>query len=366
MLVFLYLFLGSSVLNFIYFIFFLKFSLKSSSGTTTTFSQPVSVIIYSKNQADYLRQVLPQFQNQSYPEFELILINDASIDETLDVMEAFQQTDSRIGIVNVQNNEAFWGNKKYALTLGIKKARYAHLLFTRADTQPDSENWIREMSASFASGKSIVIGYSGFQKTKGSLFNKMMRFDGLLGAIECFSQALWNNPYSGTGRNLGYTTDHFYRINGFARHLHISGGEDMLFINEASDGQNTAVCYTEDALLRHAPPKTFSEWFYQKRREWFIAHNFKLKHRILLGTFKVSQMLFWLFFFTLVVGPYWMWAASVLAVRLLLQAVVYYGAAKKLKETDVIWMFPLMELFLVCIQIGIFMSNIFSKPTHWK
>lgn len=366
MLVFLYLLLGSSMLNFIYFILFLKFSLKRSPGGTSSFFKPISVIIYTKNQADLLRQGLPHFLNQSYPEFELVLINDASIDETLDVMEEFQKADPRIRIVNVQNNEAFWGNKKYALTLGIKKARYPHLLFSRADARPESENWIREMSASFGMGKSIILGYSGFYKTKGSIFNKMIRFDGLLSAIEYFSHALSNNPYSGTGRNLGYTSDSFYRINGFAQHLHISGGEDVLFINEASNDQNTAVCHTPDALMRHVAPTTFSEWFYQKRWEWCITRNFKMKHRMLLGTFRISQVLFWLFFFILIVGPHWMWGLGVLALRLLLQGIVFYGAAKKLKETDTIWMFPLMELFLVCIQIGIFMSNIFSKPTNWK
>lgn len=365
MLVFLYLFLGSSMLSFIYFISFLKFSLRNNSGKTPAFSKPVSVIIYSKNQADYLRLNLPLFLSQSYPSFELVLINDASIDDTLDVMEEFQQSDARVHIVNVQNNEAFWGNKKYALTLGIKKARHAHLLFTWADSRPDSENWIHEMSASFATGKSIILGYSGYQKTKGFL-NKLIRFDRLQNAVEYFSQAHWNNPYTGTGRNLGYTSDHFFRLNGFANHLHIAGGEDVLFINEASNNQNTAVCYSEDSLMRHAGPATLPIWFDQKRWEGSISENYKLKHRFFLGTFKASQILFWLLFLIVILGPYWIWAVSILGVRLLLQGIVYYGAAKKLKETDVIWMFPLLEIFLVCTQIGIFISNIFSKPTPWK
>ena len=48
-------------------------------------------------------------------------------------MTRFQKQSSKIKIVNVKNNEAFWGNKKYALTLGIKAATNEHLLFTDAD-----------------------------------------------------------------------------------------------------------------------------------------------------------------------------------------------------------------------------------------
>lgn len=366
MLVFLYLLLGSSVLNFVYFLSFLKFSLKTTPERTTSFSKPVSVVIYSKNQADYLRLNLPIFLGQSYPEFELILINDASIDDTLEVMEEFQQSDARIRIVDVQNNEAFWGNKKYALTLGIKKARFPNLLFTHADSRPTSENWMQQMSAPFASGKSIILGYSGYQKVKGSLFNKLIRLEGLQSAVGYFSQALWTNPYSGTGRNLGYTSDQFYRLNGFAEHLHISGGEDVLFINQASNKHNTAVCFSQDSIMRHAAPSAFSGWFYQKRHEWSLTQKFKLKHRIFLGTFRVSQVLFWLLFFIVILGPYWVWAVSILALRLFIQGIVYYGAGKKLNETDAIWLFPLMDVFLVCIQIGIFIANFISKPPNWK
>ena len=56
-----------------------------------------------------------------------ILINDASKDNTLEIMERFAAQDGRVHTVNVENNEAFWGNKKYALTLGIKRAINKHM-----------------------------------------------------------------------------------------------------------------------------------------------------------------------------------------------------------------------------------------------
>jgi len=60
---------------------------------------------------------------QDYPDYEIILIDDASSDETLEIFEAFEKQYSNIRLVKVKNNEAFWGNKKFALTLGIKAAK---------------------------------------------------------------------------------------------------------------------------------------------------------------------------------------------------------------------------------------------------
>ena len=43
---------------------------------------PVSVIICAKDEADNLRQFLPFVLQQEYPDFEVIVINDGSTDET--------------------------------------------------------------------------------------------------------------------------------------------------------------------------------------------------------------------------------------------------------------------------------------------
>ena len=84
---------------------------------------PVSVIICAKNEEQNLQTFLPNIIKQQYADFEIVLINDASSDDTLEIMQSFKEKHANIKIVNVKNNEAFWGNKKYALTLGIKAAK---------------------------------------------------------------------------------------------------------------------------------------------------------------------------------------------------------------------------------------------------
>ena len=110
-------------INCCYYLLFTKFSFLKISNEKPTALQPISLLICAKNEAENLKINIPFWLDQDYDNFEIIFINDASHDETLNVMEKFAKEDSRIQIVNVENNEAFWGNKKYALTLGIKKAK---------------------------------------------------------------------------------------------------------------------------------------------------------------------------------------------------------------------------------------------------
>ena len=67
----------------------------------------VSVIICAKNEAENLKNFLPTIINQTYPDFEIILINDASSDETSEVMETFAKNCSKIKIITVKNIETF-------------------------------------------------------------------------------------------------------------------------------------------------------------------------------------------------------------------------------------------------------------------
>src|SRR5690606_24319853 len=149
-------------INCAYYLLFLKFSFLKISEKLNSEKYPVSLIVCAKNEAENLLKHIPQWQNQRYPNFEIILINDASNDDTLEVMESFAQNDPRIQIVDVKNNEAFWASKKYALTLGIKRAKNTRLIFTDADCYPASDEWLAQMASNFSDKKQLILGYGAY------------------------------------------------------------------------------------------------------------------------------------------------------------------------------------------------------------
>ena len=355
-----------SLVNLLYFFSFFSFATTNTKNKLHP-EVAVSVIICAKNESENLKNFLPAILEQDYPDFEIIVINDASTDDTLEVIEEFQKIDPRIKIVDVQNNEAFWANKKYALTLGIKKARNKHLLLTDADCAPQSKNWIMEMSRNFQPGNSIILGYGGYFQHTGSILNKLIRFETLLTAIQYFSYAKLGTPYMGVGRNLAYTSTQFYEMKGFASHLHLRSGDDDLFVNEASTAENTSICFHPDSITRSVPKNSFSEWFHQKRRHVSVAGHYKSKHKVLLGTFYIFRVLFWILLALLLIlqiQP--QIVLGILGLKLITEAFVYFKASRKLEESDVVWLFPFFDLFLIFVQMAIFIANLISKPKHWK
>ena len=123
-------------IQFIYYLFiFGKFSFgKKTEGTPKRL--PISIIVCAKNEEENIKKYFQTLVTQNYPDYEIVLIDDASSDETLELFESYEKQYANVKLVKVQNNEAFWGNKKFALTLGIKAAKNEYLVFTDADCYP--------------------------------------------------------------------------------------------------------------------------------------------------------------------------------------------------------------------------------------
>lgn len=367
LLILLCLFIAVVVIQFLYYVvFFGKFSF-AKPQTSTPKRVPISVIVCAKNEEENVTNFVPLLAEQNYPDYEIVLIDDASSDETLEVFEAFEKQYSNVKLVKVENNEAFWGNKKFALTLGIKAAKNEYLLFTDADCYPKTTEWIKEMSAQFTKEKTIVLGYGAYERIKGSFLNKIIRFETLLTATQYFSWAKLGKPYMGVGRNMAYKREEFFKTNGFIEHMKIRSGDDDLFINEASNSKNTTICFTPESFTFSKPKTTFKDWFTQKRRHVATAKHYKAFDRMQLAIFYGSQLLFIILPIILLVFQFqWIIVTSLIGFRYLFAWLSLGFSAGKLKEKDVMYWFPFIEIILIFTQLNVFVTNTFSKPVHWK
>lgn len=363
----LYFFIFVVVIQLAYYLgIFGKFAFAKAQKTAPK-KLPISVIVCAKNEEENVKNFIPLLAEQDYPDFEIVLIDDASSDDTLEVFEEFEKRYPNVRLVKVQNNEAFWGNKKYALTLGIKAAKKEYLLFTDADCYPASKDWITAMSSQFTLHRTIVLGYGGYEKIANSFLNKIIRFETLLTAIQYFSWAKLGRPYMGVGRNMAYKKEEFFNVNGFIEHIQIRSGDDDLFINQAANGKNVSIAYTPESFTYSKPKTSFKDFFTQKRRHVATANYYKPIDKFQLGLFYCSQLLFLILPVLLLAFQFqWILVLGLIGLRYLAAWIVVGFSAGKLKENDIKFWFPVVEIVLIFTQINIFITNIFSKPVHWK
>ncbi len=261
-------FLAFCIITFIqlfyYLFFFLRLALYKPKSKNISQTQPVSVIICARDEAENLVKNLPGALVQKYKTtHEVIVVNDNSLDESKYILEELQRTFKQLNLIELKQEARFIPGKKFPLSIGIKTAKYEIVLLTDADCVPASEFWIEKMQEGFDEGIEIVLGYGAMHKTKGML-NKLVRWETFHTALQYLSYAQSGIPYMGVGRNLSYRKSVFFRQKGFSAHNHVPGGDDDLFINKAATKKNTAIIVDKDAFTLSIAPKSWRQWIDQK------------------------------------------------------------------------------------------------------
>lgn len=340
---------------------------KNNGSSEKNKKEPVSIIICARNEAENLTQNLPLVLEQEYPDFEVIVVNDCSDDETQDILEKFQEKYKNLRLTQIKHDEKFTHGKKLALTIGIKAAKNEWLLLTDADCRPHGKKWLSTMQRNFTADRQVVLGYGGFNEQKGFL-NKLIRFDAFFIALQYLSFALLKLPYMGVGRNLAYRKSLFMKNKGFASHAHILSGDDDLFINEVANSKNTRAEFSIEAHTRSVPKKAFGLWAFQKRRHLSTGQTYKFKHKFLLGLEITSRMLFYIGLILTLISPVtWIIGLSAYVFRLIIQLIIFNGAMNKLNEKNLLLFSIIFDFVLPLTILFLFTANLFNTKQHrWK
>jgi cellulose synthase/poly-beta-1,6-N-acetylglucosamine synthase-like glycosyltransferase len=365
-------FFASTAIQFIYLLFIfgrLAFFYESTFPSPSK-EEGVSILVAARNEERNLRSLIPILAAQDYPKFEIIIVNDRSSDDTQDLLRGMMNIYPQLRTVTILYTPEHVTAKKYALTLGIKVAKYDIILLTDADCTPASNKWVKMMSAPLMEDSKIfALGHGAYATFPGFL-NRLIQYETLFTAINYFSFALWKSPIMGVGRNLCYRRSFFLEKKAFKGLWNINGGDDDLLINRYANGNNTAVVIHPDSMTHSQPKTDWKSYFDQKRRHFHAGKYYQLKNKLKLGVYLFTHLIFW------ISGCFLLWGskswepiavvAGLIILRAFVQLKVFMGAKKKLEGIGKVY----WTMFFDLVYLGYFWvvgtKGYLSKKIKWK
>jgi cellulose synthase/poly-beta-1,6-N-acetylglucosamine synthase-like glycosyltransferase len=327
---------------------------------------PVSVIIAARNESENLLNNLPQILEQDYPNFEVVVVNHQSTDDSKYILHTLKMTYSNLKVIEMERSVHQKVGKKLPLSIGIKGANYEHMVFTDADCIPASNQWLRKMASQFSDKKEMVLGYGPYLKRKGWL-NAIIRFDTAWIGMNYLGSACSGMPYMGVGRNLAYTKKVYQSVDGFKSHYSVLSGDDDLFVQEAAKKKNYTVCVDADTFCYSAPKETWSEWLIQKSRHYSTSSHYKVFKKWMLGIYPLSLLLLLICFVTLLFNEQFRWwGLGIFAVVVVVKWIVQGNVYLKLKEKSFIPFLPLMEIGYFLFLPYLFYGVDGKRKERWK
>jgi glycosyltransferase involved in cell wall biosynthesis len=325
---------------------------------------PVSVIITSHSELNFLGNNLPFILQQDYPKFEVVVVNDNSDDDTSDFLTQLSLETPNLQVVELKQSLNWFKGKKFPLSIGIKSAKYDFVVLTDADCHPVSSSWLNEIVSTCKPNTEIVLGYSTFATT--SKINRLLRFAAFYDALFFLSMALSGMPFKGNGKNLSYKRQLFYRQKGFISHYIIKAGDDELFVNRAAKKRNTEVMISRGSRIISQKPISFGGWLKKEKTRLSLRRHFRFSHRFLLSLFALTGLLFYGLFATLLVlGVSWIILVPVLLLRVISQWVLFGQGLKKLSENGLWFLSPFFEMFIMLVDFILWFIILFTKKNKW-
>lgn len=343
------------VISFIY--------LNKTHKTKSRFSSelnPVSIIICAHNAAVQLQSNLEFVLQQNLSEFEVIVVNDHSTDQTQAVLEKFQLNFPLLKIIRLNGNHP---RKRNALLAGVNASKFEQLLLTDADCKPQSQSWAKMMTQLLSPEYQLVLGLSPYQN-KGSWLNKLIQFETTTTAIQYLSFARFKNAYMGVGRNLAVKKSAFLKYNGFENDATIYSGDDDLLVQRfpknliGVQDHKKAFCISE-------PKTNLSDWLRQKQRHYTTAPRYNINQKLELGIIGFSQLAVWSGIIGLAFTNLWWLSLSLIGLLWVLQVFKLLEFKKLVNSNEILLYAPILELNLLILQLYILILNQIKPPQRW-
>ena len=354
---------------FYYFYILGSFSFAKNKQNPPALNTKISVLCCFKNNLEDAKKLIPLLLNQKNVAFELVIIDNNSTDDDASItfFEQIEKENTNVKLVKVENNEAFWGNKKYALTLGIKAASNEKMAFIKPNYEPASENWLAILNNSITPEKQIILGYTAIKKKKNNLKNKIIRFENLLYHMQMFGYVQRKKPTFAANTNLAYTKKNYFDNQGFMNHMKIRLGEADLFVNEAGTKTNTTYTIDAEARVIRKNYKKYSTWLNDIRKRNYTTRFYNKTDQFTLNLFLINKVLFYtLLTVLLILQQNLIITCAAALLSIIVSGITIGYSTNKLKEKDLLYWFPFLEIIIVFITLKIKLKNAFIDQDYWK
>lgn len=127
----------------------------------------ISVVMPAYNASKFIAAAIDSILNQTFPDFELIIVDDGSTDNTLEIVKSYLEKDDRVRLLQSEH-----GGLSRACNLGISESRYSWIARMDADDIALPQRFEKQINAALANPKVVAWGaYVNHTNSKGDILS---------------------------------------------------------------------------------------------------------------------------------------------------------------------------------------------------
>ncbi len=261
----------------------------------------ISVVIITHDSDDMLERVIDNIAGQNYPNFEIVVVNNASTDNTNDVIKrATAKYPNVIRHTYLPQNKNGILHMSIATTLGVRASRKEWIVLMRPNSTPKTNMWLNSIATAILQGYSLCLGYNDYYgyddsawvksairwRKKHQILNFRAINRGKRKAIEA------------ENTNIAFRKEDFLKFGGYGRWLDVKNYHENLYATTFYNSGEVAMLTEKDAQVEKLLPPIVDLWntdkFLLKRAYKKFSRSTKLRRNY-------YSILTWLYIISVIV-----------------------------------------------------------------
>lgn len=223
----------------------------------------LSVVIITHDADSVLQHTIDSVAAQQYPNFEIIVVNNASTDNTSDVIKrAAKQYPNLLRSTHLPQNRNGFLHMTIATTLGVRAARKDWIVLLRPSSMPKSLLWLQNIADAINQGYEMCIGYNQYYGIDQSAWEKRTirwyRKRQILNYRAIFRGK--RRPIEAESSNFAFRKQDFLDNGGYGRWLSLPNYHEHPYAATFSSLGKTAMLMQPDAQVETMLPPIRELW----------------------------------------------------------------------------------------------------------
>lgn len=337
-----------------------------------------SIIVPFRNEAKNLSDLLNSLARVNYPKskYEIILVNDESDDNSVEIIQEFQQNHSGLNITLLENQRSSNSPKKDAINTAIDSAKFEYIITIDADCQVPV-NWLKSYNDFILkTGNKLIAGpvaliTSTPENTNNKRKNILRNFEELdILSLQASTAGAFGigKAFMCNGANLCYEKDAFLEVSGFTGNDNIASGDDVFLLQKfQQENYKIGFLKSKEAIVYTQPQQSFGDLVLQRIRWASKAPAYKSLFAkftgisVLLMNLSLVIAAFLVFFQLLSYEP----ILIIFLVKFNLDFILIYSSAKFFQRETVLRSYFWSSIFYPFFSTYIAVKSLFSDFS-WK
>ena len=266
-----------------------------------------SIVIITHDSDSMLERLIDNLVSQKYPNYEILIVNNASTDDTNDVIR--RVTDQHPDLIRhtylPQNRNGIL-HMAIATTLGVRAARNEWIVLLKPNSFPKSDMWLSSIAQAILSGKRLCIGYNDYYGLERSKWVKKAIRWRKKSQILNF-RAIYRGKYKPIeteSSNLTFSKEDFLNNGGYGRWLSLKNFHENLYVTTFYKSKETAFLFSPEAQVETMLPPIEDLWITDRNMMLKSYHKFSYKTKLRRMHYAFIGVIYILALINLLLGIY--------------------------------------------------------------